>query len=146
MTQLDAVFLLLAVAAFIGGLWAINSVLRTSRPAAAKPNTERTVAAMLAATQPRAPTKSRQVWLAMPGQQIEYGNTGFAIALNTSGSISELYTLRDPEGRVVGRHYDLHMLKATGERFAAERDEFTNPCSDAWREFQSNTGSRRGPA
>lgn len=63
-------------------------------------------------------------WTAMPGHRIELGSTGFVITLNVEPS-KPWYSLHGPEGQLMAHFNDLPSLKATAERFAAEREEFT---------------------
>ena len=61
-------------------------------------------------------------WAALPGNIIALADTGFEIHLQLRGPL--LYTLADPEGRVLAGCNDLPAIKAYGERLAAERAEF----------------------
>ena len=72
---------------------------------------------------PLLPGKSL-TWHAVPGRRIELGTTGFAIALNTEANRA-WYTLYSPEGLRMAELNELPVLKQCGERFAAEREEFT---------------------
>lgn len=75
---------------------------------------------------PRPPVVDEQPsrrWIALPGQRIEHGATGFSITLHT-GMTGPLYRLWSPEGRLLHECSDLPSLKHLGERLAAERDEF----------------------
>jgi hypothetical protein len=62
-------------------------------------------------------------WVALPGNVIELGASGFHIRLNT-GPDGFLYTLYAPEGRPLMQSHDLAHTKSVGQRLAAERDEF----------------------
>ena len=64
-----------------------------------------------------------RAWIALPGNRIEYGASGFAITLHTDLT-GPFYSLWTPEGRLITHGFDLPQCKACGERLAAERDEF----------------------
>lgn len=83
----------------------------------------RRTAAQPAAAPPSAPAAPPSPWTALPGGRLELGASGFAITLHT-GMSGSLYHLWSPEGRLIHHCFDLLYLKALGERFAAERDEF----------------------
>jgi len=70
---------------------------------------------------PRNPNGS--AWQPLPGNMIELGSTGFQIVLDVSPR-TPLYTLRAPEGWLIGWGSDLAGLKQLGERYARERLEF----------------------
>lgn len=65
-------------------------------------------------------------WIAMPGNRLELGTTGFYILLNTARVDQTLYQLYDPENRFLGGAFELIAVKLAGEKFAREREEFSN--------------------
>jgi hypothetical protein len=105
----------LAALAFLGGLCAVGAALliATRRPRAPEHNKARS--AELHATAER--------WIALPGNVIELGASGFRITLNIGGA-GYLYSLHAPEGRLLHQSHDLPAVKALGARLSAERDEF----------------------
>lgn len=62
-------------------------------------------------------------WMKLPGGQIEYGTSGFVIALLTDPTFPP-YLLTDPEGRKLFRGYVLQPLKELAMAHAADRAEF----------------------
>jgi hypothetical protein len=72
-------------------------------------------------------------WIALPGNRIELGASGFYISLHTPRADERLpepylYRLWTPEGRLVAYGASLQAHKDMGERLAAEREEFV--CRD----------------
>jgi hypothetical protein len=72
-------------------------------------------------------------WIALPGNRIELGASGFYVSLHTPRPDERmpepyLYRLWTPEGRLVAFGSNLRAIKDMGERLAAERQEFV--CRD----------------
>lgn len=76
-------------------------------------------------------------WAAMPGNRLELGSTGFYIALDLSPR-QPLYKLHSPEHAMYAWGFDLPALKATGERYAREREEFV--CAAPLAPWQAHRG------
>jgi hypothetical protein len=119
---LDALFAFAFGATMVGAAWAFAAFLR---PYASPPRRQPLSAAEHAVDPDR--------WIALPGNRIELGASGFYVSLHTprpDQSMPEpyLYRLWTPEGRLVAFGSNLRALKDMGERLAAERQEFV--CRD----------------
>jgi hypothetical protein len=62
-------------------------------------------------------------WIRLPGQRMEFRDSGFVIQLRTDPRCQP-FLLLDPDGRPISEHYVLQPLKMLAEQMARDRGEF----------------------
>lgn len=72
-----------------------------------------------------APTRSdRAGWVALPGNRLEYGSSGFYVELAPKAPVMHAYQLYSPEGVIFATGPYLEGVQVIGEKMAADRAAF----------------------
>lgn len=90
------------------------------------PAVDEAIAAMAAATiEPPRPAGDplSRMWWALPGNVLEYGDSGFLIRLRTNPDLAP-FAAYSPEGVLMATGFELGLLKDYCERQAGYRDQF----------------------